>query len=84
MSKKKPDIKDLSGTIKSFNPNEFERTLAEYFVRTHKHSWLFRKLIYDGPIHFHYKRENTGIGRGISVICCECGKELDVTDYDSW
>ena len=26
----------------------------------------------------------SGIGTKITVVCSCCGKELDITDYDSW
>ena len=61
----------------SFTLSETERRRAKKFIREHN-------KIHDGA-HFDYRfSTGSGIGIGVSIICTECGEELDITDYSIW
>lgn len=61
----------------SFTLSETERRRAKKFIREHRNA-------HDGA-HFDYRfSTGSGIGIGVSIICTECGEELDITDYSTW
>lgn len=66
-----------------FQLNEFERTLAETFTRTHRCPW-YKRLFDNTRPEFSYSQGTDGIGTYTTVKCEKCGKEFDVTDYEFW
>lgn len=69
---------ELYGTFK-LNVNEYKK--YRLFCVQHKHTDINRGAIGGGTeICFM----PTGVGVGVSVRCVLCGKEENITDYDSW
>ena len=69
--------------LRNLQPNEFERTMAEVFIRTHKCPWYMNILDKSEPT-FTYLQGSCGIGLYSEVRCNKCGKHFDITDYDAW
>lgn len=69
--------------LKPLQPNEFERTLAEVFVRTHRCPW-YKNLFNKSMPTFTYSQTSSGIGLYSVVRCDKCGKHFDITDYEAW
>lgn len=59
----------ILNSIKQFRDKHFKK---KCYIKTNK------------PDAYKIKVTATGIGDAITIKCKNCGKEEDITDYDSW
>ena len=66
--------------ITEFKLSEKEAKAAEEFENKHKDCHIPTTI--GGGI--EYKFTPNAIGTGVSIKCCFCGEEENITDYDIW